>query len=103
MNLDYPPAFNDWDHTDLGALIDAEPVPTVTDPTTVDALRRASEAMDEVVVATDYDREGELIGLEAVRVVHESSKAAEVRRARFSALTRTEPVHTFDHLGELDG
>ena len=102
VNLDYPPEFNDWDRTDLDTLIDAEPVPTVTDPTTVDALRRASDAMDEVVVATDYDREGELIGLEAVRVVHEASREAEVRRARFSALTRTELVDTFDHLGELD-
>src|SRR5206468_64358 len=41
MNLDYPPELNDWEHTDLDRLIDAEPVPTVTDPTTVDALRVA--------------------------------------------------------------
>jgi DNA topoisomerase-1 len=102
LNLDYPPELNDWDRTDLDALIDAEPVPTITDPETVQALRSASESVDEVVVATDYDREGELIGLEAVRVVHEVSASAGVRRARFSALTRPELVAAFENLGDLD-
>ena len=102
MNLDYPPELNDWEHTDLDHLIDAEPVPTVTDPTTVDALRVASGETDEVVIATDFDREGELIGLEAVRVAHELSPGAGVARARFSSLTRREVQEAFDHLGALD-
>ncbi len=102
LNLDYPTELNDWDSTDLDALIDAEPVPTITDPETVEALRKASETVDEVIVATDFDREGELIGSEAVRVVHEASPSAGVRRARFSALTRPELLATFENLGELD-
>ncbi len=102
LNLDYPPELNDWEHTDLDALIDAEPVPTVTDATTVEALRAASGGTDEVVVATDFDREGELIGLEAVRVVREISPRAGVTRAKFSSLTRRELVDAFGNLGELD-
>ena len=102
LNLDYPPELNDWDRTDLDALIDAEPVPTVTDPETVGALRTASETVDEIIVATDFDREGELIGLEAVRIVQEASPSASVKRARFSALTRPELVASFNELGDLD-
>ena len=102
MNLDYPPELNDWERTDLSELIDAEPVPTVTDATTVGALRIASEATDEVVVATDFDREGELIGLETVRVVHEVAPGAGVRRAKFSSLTRQELVGAFEDLSDLD-
>ena len=103
VNLDYPPETSDWERTDLDTLIDIEPVTTITDPTTVDALRNASEAVDEVIVATDFDREGELIGHEAVEIVHGASKDARVRRARFSALARSELVDAFDHLGDLDG
>ena len=58
--------------------------------------------MDEIVVATDFDREGELIGLEAVRIVREASPSATVRRARFSALTRPELLASFNELGDLD-
>ena len=102
LNLDYPPELNDWDRTDLDALIDADPVPTVTDPETVGALRSASESVDEIIVATDFDREGELIGLEAVRIIQETSPSAGVRRARFSALTRPELLASFNELGDLD-
>src|SRR5439155_167298 len=92
----------DWHSTDLDTLIDAEPVPTVTDPETVEALKKASESVDEVIVATDFDREGELIGHEPVQIVHEISGSAGVRRARFSALTRPELVASFNELGDLD-
>ena len=102
VNLDYPGALNDWDRTDLAALVDAEPVAVPTEPSLLEALRHASDSIDEVVVATDYDREGELIGLEAVRVVRDVSPAIVVRRARFSALTRRELLAVFDHLADLD-
>ncbi len=101
VNLDYPEALNDWARTDLDALIDAEPVAVPTDPARVEALRKSAEGVDEVVVATDYDREGELIGLEAVRVVHEVTPTV-VRRAKFSALTRHELLAAFEHLTDLD-
>ena len=101
VNLDYPPEWNDWDRADLDALIDVDPVAVPTDPVRADALRRSAEGIDEVVVATDYDREGELIGLEAVRAVH-AVAAVPVRRARFSSLTRRELVDAFGRLTDLD-
>src|SRR3989337_2916052 len=101
VNLDYPGALNDWDRTDLAALVDAEPVAVPTEPSLLEALRHASDSIDEVVVATDYDREGELIGLEAVRVVR-AVAAVPVRRARFASLTRRELVEAFGRLTDLD-
>src|SRR5206468_9995480 len=52
---------------------------------------------------TDYDREGELIGLEALEEVIEvnSGLAQNVQRARFSALTKEEIEHAFENLVEL--
>ena len=57
------------------------------------------------MIATDYDREGELIGLEALEIAAEANErlVRTVRRARFSALTEGEIERAFaelDHLSE---
>ena len=102
VNIDYPETLNDWAKTDLSALIDADSIDVPTDSATVEALRQASKDVEEIIVATDYDREGELIGREAVRIVHEIAPSATVRRAKFSALTRRELLTAFEHLADLD-
>ena len=65
------------------------------------------------MIATDFDREGELIGLEALREIARrstpgsstasSTTAAEpvVKRARYSALTKDEIERAFAELDEL--
>jgi DNA topoisomerase-1 len=62
------------------------------------------------VIATDYDREGELIGLEALQQVLEENPAVAgselaarppVKRARYSALTKDEIERAFSGLDEL--
>ena len=58
LNLDYPDEFNDWSHTDLRRLVWVEPVKKVTEPAFVDALKELARGVDEVIVATDFDREG---------------------------------------------
>src|SRR5438093_13768412 len=68
LNLDYPDEFNDWSHTDLRRLVWVEPVKKVTEPAFVDALKELARGVDEVIVATDFDREGELIRSEERRV-----------------------------------
>ena len=57
------------------------------------------------IIATDYDREGELIGLEALEIAAGENEqlVRTVRRARFSALTPREITEAFaslDHLSE---
>jgi len=73
VEIDYPEEFRDWDATDLGALTTANAVERVSEPRIADALRVLAAESEEVVIATDFDREGELIGKEALEVIREVS------------------------------
>src|SRR5256884_1416249 len=69
VEIDYPAEAHDWKDTDLDVLIDMEPIRHESPPALHDTLRRLAEGTDEVVLATDYDREGELIGVEALETL----------------------------------
>ena len=71
----------------------------------VRAVKKLAKEADSLVIATDFDREGELIGLEALNIATEENEhlVRTVRRARFSALTPGEIKRAFaalDHLSE---
>src|SRR5207245_2632355 len=63
VEIDYPESARDWAGTDLDALVDLEPIRLESPPALHDALRGLADSIDEVVLATDSDREGELIGV----------------------------------------
>src|SRR5437016_5675277 len=71
MNPAFPEGYSNWQQTDLHELIDAELVKEPTDKNVVKAVRKLAKEASDVVSATDYDREGELIGLEALTQVLE--------------------------------
>ncbi|MBI0583243.1 MAG: DNA topoisomerase I [Methanomassiliicoccus sp.] len=100
IELDYPPAMNDWRGVKLSDLIKTEPEKRITAHNIVSALRDVSKDVDEVVIATDFDREGELIGLETARLLDLQGK--KVSRAKFSAFTRQEIDTAFASLTEPD-
>ena len=102
INLDYPEALNDWARVDLKELIWAEPQKVVTEPKIADALRELARDADEVLIATDFDREGELIGVEALEIIRTVKPAVRVKRARFSALTKWDIERAFAELTEVD-
>src|SRR2546425_1838506 len=79
-----------------------EPVRLEAPPALHDALRRLAESIDEVVLATDYDREGELIGVEALETLRAQHPNLPARRARFSAMTTSEVRRAFENLVEPD-
>ncbi len=66
------------------------------------ALKSAARKSDEIVIATDFDREGELIGSDAAALVRDVNKKAPIKRARFSALTKGEVVRAFSELVPVD-
>jgi DNA topoisomerase I len=110
MGVAFPEEYSNWQQTDLHDLIDAELVPEPTDKNVVKAVRKLAKDADEVVIATDYDREGELIGLEALQQVLEVNpdvagaeleQRPPVKRARYSALTKDEIERAFTELDEL--
>ncbi len=102
INLDYPDALNDWARVDLKELVWAEPQKVVTAGKIGAALKVLAAQADEVVIATDFDREGELIGVEALGLIREARPEIRVRRARFSALTKWDIEDAFANLVDVD-
>ena len=66
------------------------------------SLKNLAKKADSVIIATDFDREGELIGSDALSCIQEVNPTAPVSRARYSAFTKEEITHAFDNLVELD-
>src|SRR6266567_3470407 len=102
VEIDYPDADRDWHAIDPEALIDTEPVRREAPPALHDALRRLAETVDEVILATDYDREGELIGVEALETLRSRRTELPAKRARFSAMSPSEVRRSFENLTEPD-
>jgi len=110
MSPAFPDGYSNWQETDLHALIDADLVKEPTDKNVVKAVRKMAKEADEIVIATDYDREGELIGLEALEQVLEANPGVAgvalearppIKRARYSALTKDEIERAFGELDDL--
>lgn len=68
----------------------------------VRSLKNLAKKADSIVIATDFDREGELIGSDALRQIKKVNTSAPVSRARYSAYTKQEITHAFDNLVALD-
>lgn len=66
------------------------------------SLKNLAKKADSIVIATDFDREGELIGADALSCIKEVNDTAPVSRARYSAFTKEEITHAFDNLVTLD-
>jgi len=97
--------YKQWKLDLIHGLIDA---PLITQPTdgkknVVKAVQKEAKSADSLIIATDFDREGELIGLEALETCLEVNPDLEptVKRARYSALTKEEIEGAFNNLDEL--
>ena len=110
MGVAFPEGYSNWQETDLHDLIDAQLVPEPTDKNVVKAIRKLAKEAASVVIATDYDREGELIGMEALQQVIDVNPSVAggdlaerppIKRARYSALTKDEIERAFGELDEL--
>ena len=66
------------------------------------SLKNLAKKSDEIIIATDFDREGELIGADALSCIKEVNDTAPIARARYSAITKEEITHAFTNLVELD-
>jgi DNA topoisomerase-1 len=103
VQVDFPPEFSDWRKVEPRVLIDAPLVKTETAKSVIRTVKKLAADADTLIIATDYDREGELIGLEALNLaVEENPKLVRtVRRARFSSLTPGEISRAFSNLDHL--
>jgi DNA topoisomerase-1 len=103
LNPEYPEEYSNWQKVEPSELIDAEILKSVSEKGVANAVKSLAKKADRVVIATDFDREGELIGVEALSLVFEANPRLmdHVERARFSALTQGEVTRAFDNLVEV--
>ena len=98
VELDFPKEMNDWSNVDLHKLIYTRIEKNLKNKTAGKTLAGFGEPGSEFIIATDYDREGELIGTEALELAgfDREKRKFEVKRAKFSALTREEILSAFE-------
>jgi len=66
------------------------------------SVKNLAAKAESVCIATDFDREGELIGMDALNMALEANPELTVSRARYSSFTKAEIVKAFSNLVEMD-
>lgn len=102
LRLDFPPTYNNWSRINPEKLIDAKIVHIALKKTIVNALQQIAKNAEAVTIATDFDREGELIGVEALRIIKKINPDVNVDRMRYSALTEKDIKESFAARSEVD-
>ena len=101
VGVDFPEEYSDWRDVEPVELIDADIVKSPTQENIVRTLRQLARRADEAIIATDYDREGELIGKEAYELIREETDVP-VKRVRFSSITDREVRNAFAEPDDID-
>ncbi len=102
VNIDFPTEFNNWQNTAPKDLIWARTEMKYTQKKIAQALKKLSKDAERVTIATDFDREGELIGVEAYNIIKEANPNIKFDRARYSAITKQEIDRAFSNTVPLD-
>ncbi len=103
INLDYPAEFNQWNRVLPRRLIDIEPCKKISERSIAASLKSLVDGNPFIIIATDFDREGELIGVEVINLIKGYNKnISQIKRAKFSAITNSEIKNAFDNLTEVD-
>ncbi len=98
LSADFPKEYSNWQKVDLFELIDTEIVKNPKEKSLIDLIKKEAKKADRLILATDFDREGELIGYDAMTIALSVNPKLEVKRARFSALTAQEIKESFSNL-----
>src|SRR5215207_6586178 len=103
LNPEFPEEYSNWQKVEPSDLIDAEILKSVSEKGVANAVQSLAKKADRVVIATDFDREGELIGVEALSLAFEANPRLidHVERSRYSALTKGEVTRAFDNLVDV--
>jgi len=96
-NVDFPHEYKDWEKTDLNSLVNAVVHYDINNKAIARALESFATQCKDLFIATDYDREGESIGKEAIDIIKKKNPNVKVLRAKFSALTPQEVTHALSN------
>jgi DNA topoisomerase-1 len=102
LSIDYPSKYKWWREEDLLELINEEPCKNISEKEIAYSLKKLIENNPKIIIATDYDREGELIGVEVINLIRESKDINKIKRAKFSSITNYEIKEAFDNLTDVD-
>ncbi|MBI4043199.1 MAG: DNA topoisomerase I [Candidatus Diapherotrites archaeon] len=102
VEVDFPRKYSYWIGTDLRELVHAPIDYNGTEPGIIALLKKTAGDALTVIIATDNDREGEAIGVEALRFVQQANPKIEVKRAYFSAIATQEIRQAFRELTTVD-
>ncbi len=95
---------NKWKIPALPYLVYAPVMKFPKEKDIIRSLKNLAKKADSIIIATDFDREGELIGLDALELVQRENPSAPITRARYSALIKREIETAFspENLVSLD-
>jgi DNA topoisomerase-1 len=99
--IDFPEEYTRWTF-DFSKLIHSVPRKIPLQKKYIKALELLAKDASSIVIATDYDREGELIGVEAIEIIKRANPRVRIKRARYSAITLDEIKRAFLNLTEVD-
>ncbi|MBS3061178.1 MAG: DNA topoisomerase I [Candidatus Diapherotrites archaeon] len=101
-DVDFPKQFSYWLGTDLRELTNAPLLYVPTEFAIVNLLKQKAPEASSVIIATDADREGEAIGVEALDYIREKNPKIIFSRAYFSAITPKDIQSAFEKPGKVD-
>ncbi|MHC1585542.1 MAG: DNA topoisomerase I [Candidatus Syntropharchaeia archaeon] len=102
LGIDFPQEYNRWEDVDAQDLVNAEVVTVPLQKKIISALKKIAKDANRIIIATDYDREGELIGVEALNIIKEVNPNVSVDRVRYSAITPAEIKKSFASPSKVD-
>lgn len=98
IELDYEKDLSRWDIETIKKLPESKPIKIIKNKGIINTLKKLVKEIDLIILATDYDREGELIGVEVL----EALDAKNYKRAKFSTITKSEIKDSFENLIDVD-
>lgn len=104
VELDFTKGYSNWrsEEHPPRSLINAGIEKHPTEKKIVALMQKHAKKADRITIATDYDTEGELIGMEAYELIQAVNQKATVDRARFSAITKEEITKAIADAKEID-
>lgn len=100
LKVDFPKEYSQWEKVDFFELVRAPIDKIPIEKGLVSLLKKEAKKAERLIIATDFDREGELIGYDVLSIAKEVNPQIEIKRARFSAITKEEIEKAFKNLHE---
>ena len=101
MAVDFPEGFSKWNLEQLVDLVQADVLKEPAEKGIIRSVAKLAKEADDVIIATDFDREGELIGADVRDIVVKANPKVPVSRVRFSAITKGEIDRAFAEPGVI--